>query len=80
MLSNASDASPLCTRLEQAVTSLRRRLEQHLDQESQSQRMLRDWQSRCSEQCLVLSHTMAMLEAHLSAWTQSPRFNVIAPE
>jgi hypothetical protein len=74
-------AAPHSARLEDAVTLLRRRLEQHLDQESQLQHSYHRWQSRWSDQCVEMTRHLVMLEAHLSTWMQhlpqSPRLSVV---
>jgi hypothetical protein len=78
---DSAAAAPLCSRLEHAVTTLRRQLEQHHAQETRLQGLYHDWQSRWSEHCAGMAHHLSMLEAHLSTWAQHwqspPRLTVV---
>jgi hypothetical protein len=76
---SAAQSVPLYQRLEDAVTLLRHRLEQHLDQESRLQRTYSECESRCAEHTGHLTRHLAMLEGHLSTWMHEwqPRLTVV---
>jgi hypothetical protein len=87
MTGHASDTisnDSLVLRLEDAVTSLRRQLERHVEQESRWERTVRLVEDGWSHQTQHLSRQLATLETQLAdwmhRWERSPRLTVVSPE
>lgn len=79
-----SGLTPLATRLESAVAALRRRWEQHLEQEVRLQEILSSYQTHWTRQSHRLNRQLAVLEAQLDTWLArwptAPQLHVVTAE